>query len=61
MANNDNYMRREALTAVTWGVILYSLVKFTSVLEEHTATTFRVKECLLGLLFNPENGGSSFL
>jgi hypothetical protein len=60
MANNDNYMRPEALTAVAWGVI-YSLVKFTSVLEKHTATIFKVKECLLGLLFNPENGGSPFL
>jgi hypothetical protein len=60
MANSDDYTRPEVLTAVAWGVI-YSFVKFTSVLEEHTATIFRVNKCLLGLLFNPANGGSSFL
>jgi hypothetical protein len=34
---------------------------FTSVLVEHTATIFWVKERLLDFLFNPEDGGSSFL
>jgi hypothetical protein len=34
---------------------------FTSVLEEHTSGIFWVKECLLELLFNPEDADSSFL
>jgi hypothetical protein len=61
MANSDDYTRPEVLTAVAWGVISCGFVKFTTVLEKHTAIIFRVKECLLGLLLSPENGDSSFL